>query len=71
MNLLNRRLVYGAVATALVVAASMLAPTPAASGECECETGYNYAHDGQPCTAPGQNCSVCTCPPSTGPKQQS
>jgi hypothetical protein len=71
MNQLKRRLLFVAIAAALLMGAFTLVPGPVASGgECECVPGYNYAYDQQPCSGTGTNCSVCTCPPSGGPKNE-
>jgi hypothetical protein len=71
MDRFKRRLFFVAIATALVLGSFVPGSGPVASGgECDCVGGYNYAYDGQPCSPPGSNCMVCTCPPSAGPKQQ-
>lgn len=63
MDKLKQRLVYGAMATILVLGAAIMVPTPAASDEeCECTGGYTWSAAEEDCLAGGSNCAVCICP---------
>lgn len=61
-QLKGRLLVYLAVTAILVLGALVVGPIPAASGQCDCQGGYNYANDGKPCSPGGTNCAWCNCP---------